>query len=138
LIQDLLGGQCGTVRTILYRLGDEPDGKLAALELGWTNGQITTLDANADWTLGVAFRGWEDPLAGASAEERFELAREVGLWESVPTPDDLKSLIGLTVTVIDPILNEVGELVGLEFVFGGVVLIVTLWAGELSVRVCPR
>lgn len=106
-----------------------------AVELGWSDGTFTTLDATADWTLDLTSQPWTDPYAGAGAVERQELADEVGLWEPTTATGDLNSLVGRSVTSVDPILNEAGELSGLELGFGDVTLLAVVEAGNLVVHV---
>lgn len=119
MIENLLGSRCISARRLQHRFADHSAGKLGPLELGWANGEFTTLDANADWTLDVSFRPWIDPFKRASDKDRQRLSFELGLWEAVDLPEELHALIGRTVTDVRPIMNEVGELSGLEIEFGG-------------------
>ncbi|MFC4784023.1 hypothetical protein ACT8ZV_06085 [Nocardioides sp. MAHUQ-72] len=120
---------------IQHRFADSIPSESGPIELGWSDGTFTTLDANADWTLDLTSKPWTDPYAGAGADERQELADEVGLWEPTTATGDLNILVGRSVTSVGPILNEAGELSGLELAFGDWLLLAAVEAGNLAVHV---
>jgi hypothetical protein len=135
MIDSLQGRTCASVRRVQHRLRGQPHGEPGALELDWGGGEYTTLDVNADWTLDVAFRSWTDPFADASVEERQRLSGDVGLWDTAEPGDDLLALVGRTVTAVQPLLNEVGELTGLEISFAETRVVARVESGGLEVRV---
>lgn len=135
MIEDLHGRRCTSIRRFQHRIGDHPSGEFGPLELGWSDGRFTTLDVNADWTLDVAARAWVDPFASISAAERLRVAEDVGVWVLSPHSDELDQVIGCTVTAVEPILNEIGELAGVEIIFGDLDLVATSESGNLTVSV---
>lgn len=108
------------------------------IEFAWDDGQFTTLDANSDWTLELSAQPWSDPFANAPTDERHRLAAEVGLWEPAALPSDLQKVVGRTASAVEPMLNEVGELVGVRIGFSDVVVSVSVADGNVVVTVDHR
>lgn len=137
MIATLVGRRCTSVRRFRHRyLGEEPS-EFGPVEFGWSDGRYTTIDADSDWTMELTEARWQDPYAETSAEQREELAAEVGLWEPAPLEDDLASVIRREVSATEVDLNEVDDISALHIAFGDVIVSARLYGGNLYVSVRP-
>jgi len=94
---------------------------------------VTTFDAQGDWTLGISSEPWIDPSAGVPDAARSAFESEVGTW--IADSNALSQLVGLEASVAIPLLDEVGQLVGLDVDFGSRKLLLKVFGGEMRAEV---
>ena len=131
---NLIGRRCTSVKRFQHRFAGQDPSEPAPIEFTWDDGTTTTLDANADWTLDLSTRPWDDPLKNVTGFQRVELADEVGLWEPAPPWDALSRVVGQSVSAAEVELDDVGELTGIRFVFEDVVVRGRVVEGDLTVE----
>jgi hypothetical protein len=131
------GIPCVGASQFYHRFRGEVDRSRGPVELVWEDGQTTTIEANADWTLAVSPRPWADPFVGAGESELRALEDEVGVWIRGDRVDDepLAVIIGHAASGSAPILDEVGQFVGLQIAFDDVEVQFRVVAGEVQVEV---
>lgn len=120
-----------------HRIGGDRAVTAGPVELTWSDRRCTTIDAAADWKLVISSGPWRDPFSTASATERLALEREIGLWKpEIPKPDEpLAQLVGRSVTSAQCVVNEVGELTGVDVSFGPITLAAHVSGGEIAIDV---
>lgn len=135
MINALPGRRCASLRRFHHRIEGQSASETGPIEFTWDDGTHLTLDANTDWTLDFSGQQWSDPYAHASASQRLEIAKEVGVWEQGSIPADLNRLIGQVVIEAVQEFNEVGEVTGMTVVFNDQCVSVRVVGGELAVEV---
>lgn len=136
----ILGRRCVGVARLTHQVRGEPPTPGCALEILWQSGEVTVLDENTDLTLSVTSSQWRDPYANCDEAQLTRLATEVGLWsrQEPAAGDPLARIIGETATGVEPILNRVMELAGINIRFDSVALSATVaMGGLLEVVVSP-
>lgn len=122
----------------MHQVQFEPATTGCLLEFTWASGGVTLLEDGSDLTLAVSSVPWTDPYGGCTAAQRDQLAVEVGLWtrQQVADGDPLARVVGEKANNVEPLLNQVSQLGGIQVEFETVGLtVVVLTDGLLAVEV---
>ncbi|MFE6647128.1 hypothetical protein ACFVJS_11235 [Nocardioides sp. NPDC057772] len=95
---------------------------------------MTVIDTNSDWTLSIATGPWHDPFEGCDVNDP---GWDLGRWTLDAVGDEQAAIVGHALRDAMPRFNEVGELSGIDLEFGGYVLRVQSWGGEVRASVEP-
>jgi hypothetical protein len=120
---------CSAAVQFHHRFRGDVDETSGPVQLTWFSGVVTTFDAKGDWTLGISSEPWVDPSLGVPASARSAFESEVGSW--IADWDAVSAVVGLEASSAMPVLDEVGQLVGLEVDFGSRKLLLRVFDGEI-------
>jgi hypothetical protein len=127
-----LGARCLNVATATHvdRYGVET---LGAVEFRWSDGAVTLIEVESDWTLGVTSEAWTDPFMDVDTQDP---GWPMGRWErsQVQPNEPLGPVLDAQLVAVRQSTSAYGERQGINFDFGAFRLSATSWGGELKLE----
>lgn len=119
-IKTLEGRTVSTLSVLVYEHHERFSWEDTPLQISFGAGQVLLLDGMSNGeSLRASLTAWQDPFAGPLTPENQEFVNQYGKWKlhDVSMTEPYRSLVGQTLKIINPVVNQFGTLSGVQLGF---------------------